>query len=151
MRLVEAIVELKSGNCEAIYRGCDKTWRIVLNEVGILEYAVICSNLMLNVDDFEADDWQLIVRARRCKELEISKWAIILDATNEIILLLDKEKEPWTLSTGTSCIKLTGTIKREVKPKVKHREKVGFATPTCYIVDSIPKNINCDLFAEWED
>lgn len=122
MRFVEAVVELKEGRCEAIYRGCNKTWRIIINEVGILEYAIICSNLMLNVDDWEADDWQLVAKAKQSEPVEITKWAVMLDATNEIILLLDKE--PWALSTGTSCIKLTGKLLP--KPKKKVLTEVGY-------------------------
>lgn len=107
----------------------------------------------------------------------------MLDSTQEVIMYLDKEKEPWALSTGTSCIKLTGdfevkqyeeveivyylhyngivdddkryyddikltgVIKREVKPKVKHRKQIFNIDA---FTSSRPIPHNARFFAEWE-
>lgn len=140
MNFIEAVTALKEGRCERIKSGL-MTVGLTIIENGCLAFkstdAFNCNvNLLLS-------DWELVNPIAQYEEVKIVRW--LVPETNTLFYNgepreCDKEK----------FVKLTGTIKREVKPKVKRREQIGFTGPVTFnATTKIPHDAN--FFAEWSE
>lgn len=112
MNFIEAVTALKEGRCEFIQR------ESLGIEIGTDKLDQIDTRLYL--DSILAQDWKLVNPKPIYEEVEVERYLWVNG---------DKEgiyKDLPFLPPACEIIKLTGTVKREVKPKVKKLVEVGF-------------------------
>ena len=148
MKFIDALMMLKEGGCEGIFRGSVPR-RIIINENNELEYAVICSRLSLTSDEIEACDWEMYNKpvTPQYEDVEVTRYLRVCGNTEAYFgcIPVGANKDEF--------VKLSGTVKPEIKPKVKHREFYGYtegykSSSSAGYGDIKP---NTALYAEWED
>lgn len=133
LNFLEALIELKEGRCDEIQHK-SKDYFVVRSYEAF--------TIIPSLDILKSTDWELVNTKPQFKEVEVVVY--IHKTTGKLTQNLpfgehDSFEENW--------IKLTGRIKSEVKPKIKHREEIElYGSP---IPNALPKD--CKFFAEWSE
>lgn len=138
MNFIEAVKALKEDRCKSIRRqGC--IYEIVKDKFGILIDSRDLSEVTFNCINILAEDWELVNPKPVYEEVEVVRYlnTITQRVVSSVSEFLDRSNSDW--------VKLTGTIKREAKPKVKHREEIIKS------FSEFEYPFNTKFFAEWED
>lgn len=131
MNFLDAVQALKDGKCKSIER--DGVMPLNLSVSG---YIMNCIGLfVLNTEHILADDWQLVNPVIKYEEVEVVKYMVKGEMGD---FFYDCKPE-------YPCIKLTGTIKKEIKQKVKHRKEIVVIP----VNQDIP--LSARFYAEWEE
>jgi len=89
------------------------------------------------------NNWELVDSIPQYEEVEVVRWLNL--ETNSIGEYVNGEP-----CSKTNWVKLIGTIKREIKPKNKRREQIGFTGPI-HINATVGIPDRAKYFAEWEE
>lgn len=147
MNFIEAVQILKDGGCEGIKTKSGLVF-ILLHD-GFLE-AVESPGTSRGPSDTEAilGDWQLVNPKPQTETVEVRALVTINTHNGLAVELSSIPREP---SVDRETIELVGTFEREIKPKMKRRERIGAFTGYAghAMRHDIPKN--APLFAEWEE
>ena len=132
MNFLDAVKALQEGRCEGVKR---KGWGFVYDS-----YAdgINFNHDKIAFEHFLAEDWQLVNEVKQYEEVEVVAY---YDPELEIFYKEDVRPQ------RPCIIELKGTIKREIKPKVKHREEVHCRHYTSYA--DVP--FRAKFYAEWEE
>jgi hypothetical protein len=136
MNFLDAVRELKEGRCEGI--------ELKSQYIKIREIEIGCISFMVQPETILAEDWELVNPKPRFEEVEIVKYVEMNECEEG-----KSSKTPFTPLKNMQLVKLTGTMKREIKPKVKHRVLIDnelFISET-----KLPFANNAKYFAEWEE
>lgn len=144
MNFLEAVRALKEGKCEGIRRiswqdnvgyiylyGSNKLFTTHGNYFS--ENVQIASNII-------AEDWELVNSVKRYEEVEV---VMYMSKKDEAVIVKDVP------TYSQNWIKLTGVIKQEIKPKVKHRVVINEHWEGSRLQDGLADD--CVLIAEWEE
>lgn len=144
MNFIEAVKELDEGRCEGIRLATSKRIVFTKQDGYIFPRASLC--VMLR------DDWELVNPKSIYEEVEVVKYLWITHCGTEM-LVNDLNAVP--MDSKTKVIKLTGTIKTEIKPKVKRKlclseyKSYGGGISVDIPIGKIP--VIAEIFAEWEE
>jgi hypothetical protein len=136
MNFLEAVKALKEGKCEGITCSSSNSDKPIVRKLELNNKFI--APPIDSVGLFLSEDWQLVNEVKQNEEVEVVGYYHVASG--------DVSRSPW--GKGEEQIKLTGTMKREIKPKVKHRVLIG-----CLGQSNSFKGapLNADLFAEWEE
>lgn len=94
-------------------------------------------------------NWQLVNPKPIYEEVEVVKNLWIAHDGTEIIA---ESLDAMPIDSRTQVVKLTGKIKKEIKPKFKHRELIATCDEFGYISGSFtPRRANSKIWEEWEE
>lgn len=144
MNFTDAVRELTEGRCEGI--SCSDC--IYENRNGFLNYVNAFVGVMLDSEDILSDNWELVNPKPEYEEVEVTRY-MWKHATSDGIIVEKYSEELPFLFPNVLVTKLTGMIKKEIKPKVKMRKEfnnVGDFILCKY--GNAPKNAKVIL--EWE-
>jgi hypothetical protein len=134
MNFIDAVKELSEWRCRGIKQ---PVWSGFLDrslrhsETTKQGISWIALNSILN------DDWQLVDPIPQTEEVEVVRWMSLNGNGYRASLYTSDNPAEW--------VKMVGTYTREVKPKVKRREKVDMVRAAHHAYEGH------DLYAEWED
>jgi len=138
MKFQDALQEFIEGRCEGIKMICDVNNLFVIDDLKLYAKFSTCIHNIL----FE--EWELVNPKPQYEEAEVVGYYHVASG--------DISRNPW--HEDEEQIELKGILKREIKPKVKHREEIGFAgTSGIFTLTEKVKEIKegTKLYAEWED
>lgn len=153
MNFLEAVKELE-GRCKGIRIGES---RYKMASPGLIN-VVTCDGPLLSYEDYLSTDWQLVDPIPQYEEVKVRQIAA-MDGP-DVIACFDNMEEFDTYNNDHACqfgyLELTGTYRREVKPKVKRRELLERVTLNgCQLHYINPQKykipLTAKVCAEWEE
>jgi hypothetical protein len=136
MNFIDAVRELSEGRCNKIKRD-DTILHIGLGGMLYIRDVPYLAHITSYLDD-----WELVDPVPQFEEVEVVRY---LKESIDETYTFEQLGCPEDL---TGYIKLTGTYRRKIKPKVKRREEINIE-PIHRIFGDIPKYAK--LYAEWEE
>ena len=144
MNFIDAVKALANGKCEGIKRDC-AVYKLDQNCVLRCEQKGNDVGICISSDSILAENWQLVGEVKQYEEVKIKAKCEV--SPNGTIILVVPESEQIAVYPGNVLIELTGTMKREIKLKVKRKEYLGKALHVGGY--TIPES--ADMYAEWEE
>lgn len=151
MNFTEAVAELAAGRCKGIRRAVwipTAAWYPSKKEDG---YVGDTMPFTKDFDAFLTTDWQLVDPAPQHEDVEVVR---SMCGNCEKIYKTDIEAVGCCFETATCeapLIRLAGTYRREVKPKVKRREEIMPDCSVKFACNDIVPTTGVKFFAEWEE
>lgn len=141
MNIIEAIDKLNTGRCIGIKNKTlygDRVYK--LNGGGIFSFED--SAVFMGWETILSEDWELVGEVKQYEEVEVVK--MYSESTG-------KTYPCWVEGIPADAIKLSGTIKREVKPKKKVLTEVGStANRGSFVKSGLPSGTRLYAYLEEE-
>lgn len=138
MKFQDALQKLNEGRCKEIRNG-DCFYKLASLTKVVINSSTL-TPIALSPENFLSEDWQLVNTKPQYEEVEVVVW---YDPK------LNKFYDVDVTAQRSGLVKLTGTFKREIKPKVKQRLCVGKARH--FIGNMLNIQYDADVYAEWEE